>query len=116
MAEGGGGEAGEEEPRAAGPRPPSARDLQVRRAVRRGNVWGRSGRGRASQTRPGTELGLRGSPPGRHAGQGRQEKRVSAPRALRCPGGVSPPPLLPFKKQLLIPNGFFEGSVECFTG
>ena len=53
MAEGGGGEAGEEEPRAAGPRPPSARDLQVRRAVRRGNVWGRSGRGRASQTRPG---------------------------------------------------------------
>ena len=54
--------------------------------------------------------------PGRHAGQGRQEKRVSAPRALRCPGGVSPPPLLPFKKQLLIPNGFFEGSVECFTG
>uniref|UniRef100_A0A4W2E5E3 UBX domain protein 2B n=1 Tax=Bos indicus x Bos taurus TaxID=30522 RepID=A0A4W2E5E3_BOBOX len=29
MAEGGGGEAGEEEPRAAGPRPPSARDLQL---------------------------------------------------------------------------------------
>ena len=69
MAEGGGGEAVEEEPRAAGPRPPSARDLQVRRAVRRGNVWGRSGR-ELLQTRPGTELGLRGSPPGGTPGRG----------------------------------------------
>ena len=116
MAEGGSGEAGEEAPRAAGPRPPSARDLQVRRAMRLGNVWGRSGRGRASSDPPGDRTRTPWVSPGQHAGQGRREKGVSAPRALRCPGGVSPPPLLPFKKQLLIPSGFFEGSIESFTG
>lgn len=111
MAEGGGGEAGEEEPRAAGPRPPSARDLQVRR----GNVWGRPGRGRASSDPPGDRTRTPWVSPGLHSGQGRREKRVSAPRALGCPGGASPPPLLPFTKQLLILNGSFEGLVECFT-
>lgn len=117
MAEGGGGgEAGEEGPRAVGPRPPSARDLQVRRAAGRGRgvedgaaggVWNRPGRGRASPDRLGdrTVIPAPRVRPRRRAGQRRRWKQVSEPGCQWCPCLVSPPPHLQFKKQLLMSNG-----------
>lgn len=85
MAEGGGAQPCEQDRRTPGPRPPSARDLQVRRAAAGdsadGCVWEATcGLGRACP-RPhlGTELGLRrrcrGSPQGgaSHRGVGGNE-------------------------------------------
>lgn len=43
MAEGGGAEPGEQDRRSTGPRPPSARDLQVRRAAEGGGAAAAAG-------------------------------------------------------------------------
>lgn len=62
MAEGGGGgEAGEEGPRAVGPRPPSARDLQVRRTAGRGRGVGDGAAGACGTALAAAELPQTGS-------------------------------------------------------
>lgn len=110
MAEGGGADPGEQE-RSSGPRPPSARDLQVRRAAEggarrrelRGGVrfggrpWPRPS---PRQTPPGDRIvtpAMQVSP-GRCSGQWCSWKQVPEPNAL-VPAPLSPPPDLQFKKQ-----------------
>ena len=113
MAEGGGGEAREEEPRAPGPRPPSARDLQVRRAAGVGaRRRGRRGRGRVgaavaeaepSPDPPGDRVGTREPwvSPGGARDRGAGRNRCLSAASSGAPASL-PPPHLQFKKQLLL--------------